>query len=94
MLVGRPTRPVADVKSSAANQVPSSPPSAGGADGRAHERQHSRNILGPRSKVHPTKAELSIVARQKHFPASTRQHSNPDRLTGCDASQLLRSSGD
>jgi hypothetical protein len=43
MLVGRPTRPVADVKSSAADEVPYCPPSAGGADGRAHERQHSRS---------------------------------------------------
>jgi hypothetical protein len=53
-----------------------------------------RSILGLRSRVHPTKAELSISARQKPFPASTRQHANPDTLTGRDASHLLRSSGD
>jgi hypothetical protein len=53
-----------------------------------------QNILGLRSRVHPTNAELSISARQKHFPASTRQHANPDTLTGRDASHLLYSSGD
>jgi hypothetical protein len=81
MLVDCPTRPVADVKCSAADQVLNSP--------------HIRlNILGLRSKIRPTRAELSISARQKHFPASTREHPNPDTLTGRDASQLLRSSGD
>ena len=53
-----------------------------------------RNILGLRSRVHPTQAELSTSVRPKPFPASTGQHANPDTLTGRDASHLLRSSGD
>jgi hypothetical protein len=53
-----------------------------------------QNILGLRSRGQPTKAELSISARQKPFPAPTRQHATPDTLTGRDASHLLYSSGD
>jgi hypothetical protein len=53
-----------------------------------------QNILGLRSRIRPIQAELSISARQKHFPASARQHANPDTLTARDASQRLRSSGD
>ena len=52
------------------------------------------NIPGLRNHVDPTKAELPISARQQHLSGGHRQDASPDALTGRDASQLLRSSGD